>query len=72
MIDVRCNSIYERIPGVVLLTGQPSSLGQAHSSAYRRSLAVSSTTIVYFVYVVILGCVWDSNLIGCFRFINVS
>ena len=30
-------------------------LGQAHTSAYRRSLAVSSTTISYFVYVVILG-----------------
>ena len=33
----------------------PSSLGQAHASAYHRSLAVSSTTISYFVYVVILG-----------------
>ena len=32
-----------------------SSLGQAHASAYRRSLAVSSTTISYSVYVVILG-----------------
>ena len=32
-----------------------SSLGQAHVSAYRRSLAVSSTTISYSVYVVILG-----------------
>ena len=49
-----------------------SSLGQSHPSAYRRSLAVSSTTISYSVYVVILGCVWDSNLIGCFRFINMS
>ena len=49
----------------------PSSLGQSHASAYRRSLAVSSTTISYSVYVVILGCIWDSNLIGCFRFINV-
>ena len=33
----------------------PSSLGQAHTSAYRSSLAVSSTTISYSVYVVILG-----------------
>ena len=32
-----------------------SSLGQSHASAYRRSLAVSSTTISYSVYVVILG-----------------
>ena len=32
-----------------------SPLGQSHASAYRRSLAVSSTTISYFVYVVILG-----------------
>ena len=32
-----------------------SSLGQSHVSAYRRSLAVSSTTISYSVYVVILG-----------------
>ena len=31
------------------------SLGQAHASAYRWSLAVSSTTISYSVYVVILG-----------------
>ena len=33
----------------------PSSLGQSHASAYRRSLAVSNTTISYSVYVVILG-----------------
>ena len=32
-----------------------SSLGQAHASAYRRSLAVSSTTISYSVYGAILG-----------------
>ena len=32
-----------------------SSLGQANASAYRRSLSVSSTTIRYYVYVVILG-----------------
>ena len=32
-----------------------SSLGQTHASAYRRSLAVSSTTISYSVYVVSLG-----------------
>ena len=32
-----------------------SSLGQSHASAYRRSLAVSNTTINYSVYVVILG-----------------
>ena len=32
-----------------------SSLGQSHASAYRRSLAVSSTTISYSAYVVILG-----------------
>ena len=34
---------------------RPSSLGQAHASAYRRSLAVSSTTISFSVYLVILG-----------------
>ena len=33
----------------------PFSLGQAHACAYRRSLAVSSTTISYSVHVVILG-----------------
>ena len=33
----------------------PSSLGQAHANAYRRSLAISSTTISYSVYGVILG-----------------
>ena len=33
---------------------EASSLGQSHASAYRRSLAVSSTTISYSVYVVIL------------------
>ena len=33
----------------------PSSLGQTHASAYRRSLAVSSTTMSYSVYVVISG-----------------
>ena len=32
-----------------------SSLGQSHASAYRRSLAVSSTTISYSLHVVILG-----------------
>ena len=32
-----------------------SSLGQSHASAYRKSLAVSSTTISYSVYVVTLG-----------------
>ena len=32
-----------------------SSLGQAHASVYRRSVAVSSTTICYSAYVVILG-----------------
>ena len=37
-----------------------SSLGQSHASAYRRSLSLSSTTISYSVYVVILG--------GCLRF----
>ena len=31
------------------------SLGQSHASAYRRSLAVSSTTFSYSVYLVILG-----------------
>ena len=35
--------------------GPPSSLGQAHASTYHRSLAVSSTTISYSVYVPILG-----------------
>ena len=30
-------------------------LGEAHGSSYRRSLALSSTTISYSVYVVILG-----------------
>ena len=34
---------------------QSSSLGQSHASAYRRSLAVSSTKISYSVHVVILG-----------------
>ena len=34
---------------------QPSSLGQTHASAYRTSLAVSSTTISYSAYVVVLG-----------------
>ena len=33
----------------------PSSLGQSHAGAYRRSLAVLSSTISYSVYVVILG-----------------
>ena len=32
-----------------------SSLGQSHASTYRRSLAVSSTTISYPAYVVIFG-----------------
>ena len=35
--------------------GGPFSLGQSHASAYHRSLVVSSTTISYSVYVVVLG-----------------
>ena len=41
--------------GTLLGLRLPSSLGQSHASAYRRSLAVSSTTISHSLYVVILG-----------------
>ena len=42
------------LPSVAVFHVYPSSLGQSHASAYRRSLAVSSTTNSYSVYVVIV------------------
>ena len=52
---VSANTIPTFISDKATGTGRTSSLGQSHASANGRSLAVSSTTISYFVYVVILG-----------------
>ena len=47
------HSKYNNIPAGV--GDSASSLGQSHASAYRMSLTVSSNTISYSAYVVILG-----------------
>ena len=55
MNTVNRHTTYTRRSINVSLMVATSSLGQSHASAYHRSLAVSSTTISYSLYVVILG-----------------